>query len=168
MAISNQVKLQVEAELALGKRVVDLSEQYDIPYATVSAWARGLNSKKESALIDELVTVDATTLQVVANQIKEVAPPAVARQVSKLVDSVIGLQQLEPKFLSMVENLLEKGQDLLDKEDLNVKDWVLISNAMGSLYSCIFNKSGVNVNVLNQTNVSNERLSMFKSSMKDS
>jgi len=168
MAIPNQVKIQVEAELALGKRVLDVAEQYNVPYATVSSWARNMQGKKEGALIDELIEVDIATLQLAANKIKETAPPVVVKQVTKLVDGIVGLQQLEPKFLTMVENLLEKGNTLLNAEELNIKDWVLIANAMGSLYSCIFNKSGVNVNVLNQTNVSNERLSMFKSSMKDS
>ena len=149
-----------------GETPKQIADKLQIPYVTVMSWKKKL--AEQSTDLDTVVDVDITTLHQVANKIKETAPEGVSKQVDKLVEGVTGLKQLEPKFHSVVMNLLEKAETLSKDNNLTVKDWLALSNGIGNLYANIFNKSGVNVNVLNQTQVSNEKLTMFRGTMRHS
>ena len=165
-------RLKADALLAMGETPKSVGEQLGIPEVTVRSWKKKLETTNED--LDTVVQVDATTLHQVAENIKATAPPTVIKKIDKLVAGVTGLQELEPKFHSLTLTLLEKAEELTKivdedgKSALSVKDWLALSNGIGNLYANIFNKSGVNVNVLNQTQVSGEKLSMFKSTMRNS
>ena len=164
--IKKERKLKAESLLAMGETPKQIADKLQIPYVTVMSWKKKL--AEQSTDLDTVVDVDITTLHQVANKIKETAPEGVSKQVDKLVEGVTGLKQLEPKFHSVVMNLLEKAETLSKDNNLTVKDWLALSNGIGNLYANIFNKSGVNVNVLNQTQVSNEKLTMFRGTMRHS
>ncbi len=165
--VIDAVKYQILAELREGKKSKELSEKYGVPYITIQTWKQKLNKGGADEKIQQLVQIDESALQVVVEKVKESAPPKVAKEIEKVVDGVVGLQKLEPEFHTLVTKLLTKAESFADAEDLAVKDWVAISNSIGLLYANIFNKSGVNVNVLNQTTVHGEKMSMFKGSMRD-
>ncbi len=159
-------KLKAEALLAMGDTPKQVHEKLGVPEVTARLWKKKL--EEQNTDLETVVDVDLPTLHQVAENIKSNAPQTVIDKVDKLVDGVTGLKQLEPKFHSVVLNLLTKAETLSQTEDLSVKDWLSLSNGIGSLYANIFNKSGVNVNVLNQTQVSSEKLSMFRGSMRNS
>jgi len=164
MAVDAGIKAKVLGELALGAEPKELSEKYDLPYVTINSWKKKQQAELgESANVQKLVKVDKDVLQGVVNNIDH---GVVQKKAQKLVDGVVGLQQLEPKFLTVVQNLLEAAEEL-SMGDLTVKDWATLSNGIGSLYSNIFNKAGVNVNVMNQTTVNSEKVSLFKSQLRD-
>lgn len=168
MAISQETRVKVEALLAIGTNPQELASRYDIPYGTIMLWNRKLNEDRiENKDLETVMSVDTQTLSIVADRIKEVAPSNVVAKIDKLVDGVTALGKLEPKFFEVTLSLLEKAEEFISKDDLSVKDWAAISSTLGLLYANIYNKAGVNVNVLNQTQVSGEKLSMFKSTMKN-
>ena len=64
-------------------------------------------------------------------------------------------------------NLLEAAEKMSKSEGLSMKDWTALSNGIGNLYANIFNKAGNTVNILNQQNMNETKLSMFKGAMRD-
>jgi len=166
LAKNIEVRAQVDAELALGVSPRKIAEKYKVGYGTILLWQKKI--KEQNNNLETVMAVDANTLQAVADKVKENAPKKVVKQIDNLVDGVTNLQQLEPKFNSMVLKLLEKAEQLAEDDELTVKDWSLLSAGIGALYANIFNKAGVNVNVLNQNQVSGEKMSMFKATLRDS
>ena len=158
-------KLRAEALLMLDTPAKEVATRLGIPYQTVQSWKRKLDTDTKD--VNTVVKVDSTTLHAVADKIRETAPDKIANKVDKLVEGVTSLQTLEPKFHSVVMNLLEAAEEMSMRNDLSVKDWSMLSSGIGQLYANIFNKSGVNVNVLNQTQVNNEKMQMFKGSMRN-
>ena len=161
-----ELRIKVEAELAMGKNPKELSDKYNVGYQTINNWRKKLVDKKGNNDLATVVEVDEKTLHIVASKLKEDAPQEMVKKIDKLVDGVVGLQQLEPKFHAMVLKLLEKAEELSDSETLTVTQWKMLGDGISNMYANIFNKSGVSVNVMNQTNVSGEKLSLFKASMK--
>jgi hypothetical protein len=164
MAISRELRLKVEAELAMGKTPKELSAKYEVPYVTIVNWRKKIDTEVKD--VNVVTQVDPVVLHSVAEGIKREAPRDVAKKIDKLVDGVTSLQTLEPRFHAVVLNLLEAAEEMSMRENLSVKDWKTLGDGIGSLYTSIFNKSGVNVNVMNQTNVSGEKLSLFKGSLR--
>ncbi len=167
MAISKEIKLKADSLLSMGESFDRVHEITKVPIVTLRSWKKRLDATNNNDL-NVVVDVDLPTLHHVAEEIKKNAPAEVVKKVDMLVKNVVGLKQLEPKFHQVVMNLLTKAETLSADEDLSIKDWLAISNGIGNLYTNIFNKSGVNVNVLNQTQVSGEKMQMFKSSMRGS
>ncbi len=164
MARDPKVRIQVEAELRLGKPARELSEKHNIPYATIRLWAQKLKEEPEADKVADLIQVDPQTLEIVAQEIKERAPKEVAAQVDKLVEGVVGLQLLDEKFRTVVLELLEWAE-LKTKGDMSITEWAMIGKTIGTLYTSIFNKNITNVNVLNNNNISTEKRDIFKSSL---
>lgn len=164
MATDKHIRLKVEAELSIGKAPKDLSRKYDVPYVTVLSWKKKLEETNDD--VQTLITVDAPTLHKVAESVKENAPQDVIDKVDKIVDGVTSLKTLEPKFHAVVLKLLEKAEEFSKDDDLSIKDWKIIGDGISNMYANIFNKAGVNVNVLNQNQISGEKLSLFKSSLR--
>lgn len=160
-----ELRLKVEAELTLGKSPKELSEKYKVPYVTILNWKKKLEAKSKDADIAGVVNVEPEVLHLVAERLKEEAPDAVAKKIDAVVKGAIGLQQLEPKFHAVVLNLLERAEELSKDKELSVRDWKMLGEGIGQLYTSIFNKSGVNVNVMNNTQISGEKMQLFKGSM---
>lgn len=169
MATSKELRTKVETELTLGKTPRELEEKYNIPYATINNWKNKMDVSEEGKEeLEVLLDTDIKTLQVVSESVKQMAPKELTPKIDKLVEGVTALQQLEPKFHTTTLRLLERAEEFAESEDLTVKDWLTISQGISSLYASMFNKSGNTVNVLNNTNINNEKLSMFKSTMRNS
>ena len=164
MAISKELRTKIEAELQLGKTPKELSKKYNVNYQTINSWKKKLQSKEVEKDIEELRQVDEHTLKLVAEKVKSEAPKEVAEKVDKLIDGVIGLQQLEPKFHAIVFELLSWAEDKL-QENLTVRDWATISKTISDLYSAIFNKNNVQVNVLNNTTIHSEKRKIFNAKL---
>lgn len=162
MAHEPSLRAKAEAKLAMGKSPQEVSDEMGLPYITINGWANKLKAVSAEDTIAELVQADEKTLLQVKTIVEEKAPPKVAAEIVKVVDGVLGLQSLEPKFVTVVTKLLTKAEKMADDKDLSVGDWVSISKAIGLLYSNIYNKGGTNINVLNQAQASNEKLTMFK------
>ena len=158
-------KLKIEAELSLGKTPKELSEKYNVGYQTILSWKKKLEAKTHDANINSVVSVEPEVLHMVADKLKQDAPPMVVKQIDKVVEGAIGLQTLEPKFHAVVLQLLERAETLSKDKDLSIKDWKILGDGIGQLYTNIFNKSGVSVNVMNNTQISGEKMSLFKSSL---
>ncbi len=159
----DNMRIKIEAELAIGKTPKYLAEKYSRSYGTILSWQKKLNDKNTD--VDTVVAIEPEILHAVAARIKEDAPKRVAQQIDKIVDGVTSLQSLEPKFHAVVLNLLERAETLSQDKDLTIKDWALLGTGIGQLYTNIFNKTGVNVNVLNNTQVNGEKMQLFKSSL---
>jgi transposase-like protein len=157
----------VLAGISAGIDLKELARKYNVPYSTCASWKRKHENEQDVTNdIAVLVKTDEYALKEIAEAVKETAPAEVCAKIDKVVAGVIGLQELEPKFHAVVFKLLESAETLADNEKLSVKDWRDISAGIGTLYASIFNKNAMSVNVVNQTTVNNEQLSMFKGSMK--
>ena len=167
MAISKDTRIRVEAELSIGRTPVELSKEYpEASYQTILGWKRKQDlAKSQGDTIIDLVKVDEKTLVTIADEIKAKAPADVGKKIDALVDGVVGLQKLEDKFHSLVLSLLTSAETFSKDENLTVRDWKTLGDGIANLYTSIFNKAGVNVNVMNQNNINGEKLSMFKNSM---
>ena len=165
MAISKELRLKVESELRLGKTSRELASKYKLPYPTIQAWKNKLSHEPEEDAIVDLVVVDPQTLTMVAESLKEQAPKEVAKKIDKLVDGVVGLQKIDEKFRTVVYELLEWAELQTKKEDLSIKEWQIISQCIGNLYSSVFSKNITNVNVMNNTTIDTEKRAIFKSSL---
>jgi transposase len=161
-------KIAALAELETGAAPKEVAEKYGVNYNTLLYWRRKEKEKGQTtdSDIDALVKVDPDTLHKLAEDAKKDAPKYVKESVDDIVEGVIGLQQLEPKFHALVYTMLEKASTLAEAEDMTVSDWKALAAGIGALYQGIFNKNTTSVNILNQTNVSNEKLSLFKGSMR--
>ncbi len=167
MNTKEETKIKILAELATGATPKDLAHKYKTPYVTILGWKKKYEKERQGqADVEVLTSTDLPILHAVAERVKEEAPASVARKIDKLVEGVTALEQLEPKFHTVTLKLLEAAEEMASRDDLTVKDWSTLSAGIGGLYASIFNKSGVNVNVMNQTNVNNEKLSMFKGSLR--
>lgn len=163
------LRLKIEAELAMGTPARELSDKYDVPYVTINSWKNKIeNEQAMDKDLDVIVKADQPTLHLLAEKVKSEAPKKMAEKIDKVVEGAEALQKLEPKFISLTYSLLNKAEELLGDADLSVRDWKDISMAIGTLYTSIYNKSGVNVNVMQNNNINSEKLSMFKSSMRNS
>jgi len=162
-------KIEAQALLATGEKPKDVAEKTGIGYQTVLGMKRKLEAENSGMKdIEVLTQVDLPTLHTIAEAVKEKAPANVVKKIDKLVEGVTSLQSLEPKFHAVVVNLLEAAEELSLKDDLSVRDWAALSSGIGSLYSSVFNKSGISVNVNNQTQINGEKMSMFRGSMRGS
>jgi len=160
-----ELRITVEAELTLGKAAKDVAEQHNLPYVTVVGWRKKLAERNREANASDVVNVDPEVLHMVANRLKDEAPPSVAKQIDAVVDGATGMKSLEPKFQAVVLNLLIRAEELSKDSELTIRDWKMLGEGISALYTGIFNKSGVSVNVQNNTQVSSEKMSLFKSSM---
>ena len=169
MAIDPKLRMKVEAELRLGKKPKELSEKYEVPYATVISWARKIREEQADADIDELLQYDETTLHHIAEEIKKEAPLPAQKQVEKAVGDVIGLGRLEEKTRATAFSILNKVEAALQvMSEPNLKELGQAANIVSTLHTALFNKNTTQVNVLNNntTNISAEKREIFKSSLK--
>jgi len=160
------LRTKIEAELSIGKTPRELSKKYTVGYQTILQWKKKLEGGKADKDLEAIVSADEQTLHLVADRLKDSAPADIAKKIDAVVDGAVSLQQLEPKFHAVVLNLLTKAEELSDSDDLSIKDWKILGDGISNMYANIFNKSGVSVNVMNQTQVSGEKLSLFKASMR--
>ncbi len=156
-------RIKIEAELTLGKSPKELAEKYNTSYGTILSWKKKLLETNND--VSTLVAIEPQVLHAVAERVKLEAPKDIAKKIDAVVEGVTSMQALEPKFQAVVLKLLTRAETLADDKELSIKDWALLGQGIGNLYTNIFNKSGVNVNVLNNTQVNGEKMQLFKSSL---
>jgi transposase len=162
-----ELRTRIEAELLTGAEPRELEEKYGVPYPTILGWKKKLLKEAPTEDIAELTNATKATLEIVREKAKEEAP-VVAKKIDKIIDGVEGLKILEPEFHSVMHKAVKRAHSFIEKDDLTIKEWELITKTLANAYSAIFNKGGTNVNVV-QTNLNanQEALSFFKASKKD-
>ena len=170
MAIDKATRLKVEAELRMGKKPVDLSKKYNVPYSAVSNWRQQMNNSISNEDVDKLLQVDDVTLHHVANEVKEkIGDPDLpeAKKVTKLVRQVNGLKRLEDKTRELSFSILNQVEKYMTlNPDSNLKDLKEATTIVTTIHNAMFNKSNTQINVLNNNNISTEKREIFKSSLK--
>ena len=175
MAIDQSTRLKIEAELRLGKKAKELSEKYSLPYVTIRGWAKKLETTQANDDITILVETDEALLHKMAEEMKKSSPGVIVpmpeqRKVDKLVENVIGLQKLEEKSRTVAFSILGSVETYLTEKELqdgkmSLKDLRDAAGIVATLHTAIFSKNVTQVNVLNNNTVSEEKRSIFKSSL---
>jgi len=169
MAIDPLTRTKIEAELRLGKTSRELSEKYDVQYNTINGWKKALDKERANEDIDGLLQYDEVTLHTVATKLKEEgAIPVEVKKVEKLVSDVDGLKRLGEKTRELSMTILNKTQAIVANESCSLKELREAANIVTTIHNAMFNKNTTQVNVLNNntTNISGEKLDLFKSSLK--
>ncbi len=150
----SEKRVAIKAELLLGANSKRLSDSYGIPYATVVKYRTEQREGVGHSDILDLARTDAPLLQAVADGVKtksaEVLPSATAAvfsgKVDELVSSVTMLHMLENSFHETITKLLSWA-NLQIRDDMDIKEWVIITDRIGELHTAIFANKGVQVNV---------------------
>ena len=174
MAIDQSLRMKVEAQLRLGKKSKELSEEFDIPYVTIRTWAKKIEAEQADEDISTMVSADPATLHAMAEEIRntpsEIIPLPETEKQLKVIEGAIGLQKLEEKSRSVSFTILSNVEKYLAtkelEEELTLKDMKEAAGIVSTLHTAIFSKNVTQVNVLNNNTPSDEKRSIFKSSLK--
>jgi len=169
MAIDPLIKKKIEAELRLGKNSRELSEKYDISYKTIQIWKKKIDAEMVEVDIDTALSYDEATLYGVVNKLQEEDAPALeVEKAKKLAEDVIGLQRIEAKTREISMAILSQTQKYVEVNDCSLKELREASGIVTTIHNALFNKNTTQVNVMNNntTNISSEKLELFKSSLK--
>lgn len=156
MAISEEQKVRVQALLATGKTPKEAAELTGVGYQTI------LSIRKQGVpkLLDEVKSIEPVTLQIIADAAKDVT-------IDEAVEGITGLQALDVRFQRVIGAAIDRSEEFIKQEDLKVSELVAITNSLSGAYNNIFNNKGVNVNVNTGMQFSDNKLSMFKGSLRD-
>ena len=160
----NDKQLKVLGLLKSGLTPRQASEESGVIYPTVMNWKRKWDNEDEESLVAELAQHEVRELLHVKSELADTAPHIKA-EVEELIDGVVGLKELEPKFHATMMTAIKKADTFLEVEDITIKEWQMIVKTISDAYAAIFNKSGTVVNVAN-TNISagQEQVKFFQAS----
>jgi len=158
----NSNKIKIRALLKLGENKQDIAERLNCSYSTVIKEARALKREEEN----DVTKIDTDLLQYVIEETKETAPQSVVQSLETIEEGITGLQKLDERFHKTVTLMLDKADEYLKQEDLKIGEFSTVTGAVSNAYKSIFQSGGVNVNVNNGTQISDNKLSMFKNSMR--
>ena len=168
MAIEKSKRLEVEGLILAGEDLDRLAEDYNIHINTLYSWRRRLQrdatENTDIAVLGELVDND-DALHTLAEQAKQ-NNPDMAEDIDKVVDGVVGFNKLDGVFQDAAELLIQKAKVMVARRDLTPKEWELLAKGIGNLYSSFYNKNVTNYNVVQQTNVNANKVSVFKGALK--
>lgn len=168
----DEKKVLLLADVAGGLGVRDAAAKYDVHYTTAVKWRNEARKDAENQKVDEVTELSPVALQTIVNEIKEKEPQGsmVGAQAQEIIEGVDGLQKLNSSFHSVCLKLIKKAEEMLAEDDLKIAEWKMISTTIGELYSNIFNKGGVNIQMMNNNGgdggVSSTSLNLFKGSLK--
>lgn len=170
MALSQEEKAAVKAELRLGKTPKELEEKYDCNISAIYTLNRQVKAEAEDVLVAELMTAPAETLKAAVEVVKERVIPTMptpsglvaedlTSQVEDVVAGIDGLKKLDTKFQATMTRVLKKFDTALES-DLRLQDIKMVSDTVADAYSKVF-ASGTNIHI-GDNNVSSQRLTVFK------
>ena len=174
MAIDQSVRMKVEAQLRLGKKSKELSEEFGIPYVTIRTWAKKIEAEQADEDVTTMISADTTTLHAMAEEIRNtpgtIVPLSETEKQLSVIEGAIGLQKLEEKSRSVSFKILGNVEKYLAEQELNeeltLKDMKEAAGIVSTLHTAIFSKNVTQVNVLNNNAPSEEKRSIFKSSLR--
>ncbi len=154
---------QIRALLKLGETRRDIAERLSCNYDSVSKEAQKLKKEEDG----DVTKVDLDLLNHVIEETKEIAPAAAIQKLEVLGESVSGIQKLDERFHKSMTGMLDKADMFMRGESLTISEFATITGSISNAYKSIFQSGGVNVNVNNGMQVSDTKLSMFKSALRN-
>ena len=166
MALSEAEKARLAVDLREGMPIKEAAEKYDVSVGTVYGIRRKLESGKIDTTIAEAENMDPVVMKTVVEEVVATAPPEVKKQADILVDGIAGLDKLKHKFQETGYQLATKIMQLSRNEDLTPSELLTLSKAFNETVQA-FSTSATTINVVNETNVNSDKLSLFKASLRN-
>ena len=153
---------QIRALLKLGESRKDIAERLKCNYDSVSKEAQKLKKEEDG----DVTKVDLDLLNHVITETKETSAVDVSKKFEVIEEGISGIQKLDARFHKSMTNMLDKADEFLVRESLTISEFATVTGAISNAYKSIFQSGGVNVNVNNGTQISDTKLSMFKTSLR--
>lgn len=161
MAVTEEIKLQVKADLKLRKySTKELMSIYGISATEVSKLRKEIKKATTDAKIDTILEQSPETLEIITRDL----PPTVKKDADTLVKSVDNLSRLQEAFQDTGYKLARRISDLSDAEDLSPAQLKTLAQAFNETVQA-FNTSNTTV-FMNQNNDNSQTLSLFKQSLR--
>jgi len=167
MAMSPAKLAEVQGLIVQGMEIKDITAKTKVSRASVYTIRKGMEDDAKNNNINELGRANPAILKEVALGIRNRAPLALEGEVEKLLGAAESLQRLEVSFHSTFDNVLEKANEILKRDDLSLIDWQIVTNTLSNAFKDIYNSKGTTVNVAQMGGQGGDNsLSMFQSRMK--
>lgn len=157
---SNSQNKIIRTKLLQGMMPKDVAELLDIPVDKVYYVNQSLNKEKIDKQILQAKEIPGEVLDLVVIDAQE-KTPRLAPMVEKTVKGLKGLKILEGTFQDTMKMALERFQDRLQSEDIDVKEVKLITDTVAAAYEKMF-AVGTNIHIGDNNNMSSQRLTVFK------
>ena len=157
---SNSQNKIIRTKLLQGMMPKDVAELLDIPVDKVYYVNQSLNKEKIDKQIHQAKEIPGEVLDLVVIDAQE-KTPRLAPMVEKTVKGLKGLKILEGTFQDTMKMALERFQDRLQSEDIDVKEVKLITDTVAAAYEKMF-AVGTNIHIGDNNNMSSQRLTVFK------
>lgn len=157
---SNSQNKIIRTKLLQGMMPKDVAELLDIPVDKVYYVNQSLNKEKIDRQILQAKEIPGEVLDLVVIDAQE-KTPRLAPMVEKTVKGLKGLKILEGTFQDTMKMALERFQDRLQSEDIDVKEVKLITDTVAAAYEKMF-AVGTNIHIGDNNNMSSQRLTVFK------
>jgi hypothetical protein len=105
----------------------------------------------------------------IAKKVRDQGPMAFEGEVNKVINGIESLQKLETRFHDSFTKLLDKADDIMDRENITVSEWQTVTSTLASAFKDVFNSKGTTINVANADNINGQQsnsLTMFQSRMR--
>lgn len=147
-----------------GKKPRDVAESLDVSNSTAYQWHSEWKAAKDDIAVELARELPGVVLHEAIEEISEHAPQELKQAAGRLERSMQGLDQLNEELQAQAFKILGQVSKRID-EDLELKELRIATEIVTSLVNAFNSKNITNVNVLNQTNINDEKLSLFKSSL---
>ena len=160
-------KAEVQGLIVKGLDIKMITEKTKVSRATIYNMKKEMEDDAKANSINELGRATPAILAEVAQQVRDKAPLALEGEVEKLLGAAESLQRLEVSFHGSFDKVLSSANMILDREDLSIIDWQIVTNTLASAFKDIYNSKGTTINVAQADNVAGNQnsLSMFQSRM---
>ena len=165
MALSNELKLAIQAKLRMGMRPKDVAEEFNVRLPTVYSIGKKIKEEEEDKAVAEVCEVPRAVLQHVIEESKKVtSDPFILKTLDSIEVGADGLKKLDAKFQETVAFALTRFDMLLQDEETPLKDIKLILDTTSNAYEKVFN-SGTNIHIGDNNTQSTQQLTIFKNKM---
>lgn len=164
MPISSKLKEKVISKLLLGKASKLIAKECKIKYQTVLQIREEINKDAEAGKIVDIANVE--NLNMIHDVVTNSDLPSVNKmQILDTVDKASGLQLLDKRFQKTVNAMLDRAERFAKDENTTPTELVDLIKATTSGYKDMFGKSGININMGDNGNITNQTLNQFRKNL---
>jgi len=168
MALSNNEKLAIKAQLKLGGKPKDVAEQFSTNVQNVYGLLKEVKRDQEAEVITDLQAIPEEVVAHIVEEAKKELPIGTPSQTAPtiqafdaVVDGLDGLKKLDKAFQTTMSNVLSRFDEMLKDKEMPLKEIIQVANTTASAYEKVFS-SGTNIHIGDNNQHSNNQLTVFQ------
>lgn len=147
-------KLDALAKLNQGKSPKEVSQELNIPYATILKWRREFNEAQEEDKLRTVINVDSQVINKISQTVKQdlaKVDPELGELVDETLEKLEGAKMLDLKVQNTALELTNKINEAINRPNLAVGEIRVLTESLATIQNSFFNKATVNnLNLIGQ------------------